>query len=123
MNTSDACYFLCVCKVQDCTMETMDWRDDISPSHINYLGMMGRVCLCVFTLGACCVPDGSRDKGRGKERRENRERHRLKHNLSAAADTIYSVYWIHNIAIDDCLALNNSPLPSWFLYLICHSHI
>lgn len=43
-------------------METMEQRDVIAPSHINSSGKIGRVCLCVFTLGACCVPDGARDK-------------------------------------------------------------
>lgn len=43
-------------------METMEQRDVITPSHINSSGKMGRVCLCVFTLGACCVPDGPGDK-------------------------------------------------------------
>ncbi len=67
MNISDAC-FLCVCEVQRGAMETMERRDAIAPSHINSPGRMGRgsnegrPCLFVFTLGACCVPDGVGDK-------------------------------------------------------------
>lgn len=72
MNISDVC-FLCVCEVLRGTMER---RDAITPSHINSLVWSGRGrregrhCLFVFTLGACCVPDGCRDKQRERAGRE-----------------------------------------------------
>lgn len=74
MNISDAC-FLFVCEVRRGAMETMERRDAINPSHINSLGWTGRGssegrhCLFVFTLGACCVPDGAGDKQRGESER------------------------------------------------------
>lgn len=79
MNISDVS-FLCVCEVQRGAMETMERRDAITPSHINSPGWMGRgsnegrPCLFVFTLGACCVPDGARDKRRESATRGERAR-------------------------------------------------
>lgn len=87
MNISDAC-FLCVCEVQRGTMETMERRDAITPSHINSLGWSGRGsregrhCLFVFTLGACCVPDGSRDKQRERASEGRKGRKKPQCNLS-----------------------------------------
>lgn len=65
-------------------MGTVERRDAILPSHINSSGWMGREreresdegrpCLFVFTLAACCVPDGPRDKLRASASRGKRAR-------------------------------------------------
>lgn len=80
VNISDEC-FLCVCEVQRGAMETMKRRDAITTSHINSPGWRrrgsteGRHCLFVFTLGACCVPDGTRDTSRERANRASRARY------------------------------------------------
>lgn len=64
LNTSDA--FLFFFLFVKCSM--VRWSKEMLSllAHINCPGMKGRVCLCVFTLGACCVPDGLRDKSEGE---------------------------------------------------------
>lgn len=94
INTSDVC-FLCVCKVQHGALETMERRDVIGLSHINCPGMTERLYLCVFTLGACYVPDGTRDKG--KEERPHGEIDRGSgHNTTLVLDQAkYAAYRLH----------------------------
>lgn len=79
VNISDVC-FLCVCEVQRGAMETMERRDAIGESHINSPGWTGRgsnegrPCLFVFSLQACCVPDGPADKRKQRPSRRKRAR-------------------------------------------------
>lgn len=67
------------------------------PHKLSWRGSSeGRHCLFVFTLGACCVPDGARDTQRERASGE-RERDRA-HNATRVAST-HNAHNAHSVLI------------------------